>query len=112
MHCETLSETMDTSQRDKKPSMGMLLSDAVERMLHLQPAAQDRRTHNLTQKKANIRAVSVREGFQNMRARSDTMTQRLQHYREQHEASFRKAKTDAAPHDATVKLILGKPSRT
>jgi hypothetical protein len=102
---------MDTSQRDKKASMGTLLGDAVERMLRLQPALPDRRTYNLTQKKANIRAVSVREGFQNMRARSDTMTQRLQHYREQHEASFRKSKTEPEPHDGPVKLILGGPAK-
>ena len=88
--------------------MGTLLSDVVERMLRLQPvAAADKRSQNLTQKQANIRAVSVREGFQAMRARSATMTQRLQHYRERHEASLRKAKAEPAPHDDTIKLILG-----
>ena len=98
---------MDSSGHDKKPSMCTLLSDVVERMLRLQPVdAVDKRSQNLTQKRANIRAVSVREGFQAMRARSDTMTQRLQHYREQHEASLRKGK-EPAPHDETVRLIMG-----
>lgn len=102
---------MDSSQHDKKPSMGTLLSDVVDRMLRLQPVvATDKRSQNLTQKQANIRAVSVREGFQAMRARSDTMTQRLQHYRDQHEASFRK-KAEPAPHDDTIKLILGGSSK-
>ncbi len=102
---------MDSSQRDKKASMGTLLGDVVERMLRQQPAVPDRRSQNLSQKQANIRAVSVREGFQNMRARSDTMTQRLQHYREKHEASFRKGKSEPAAHDDTVKLILGESSK-
>jgi len=89
--------------------MGTLLGDVVERVLRLQPSeATDKRSQNLTQKQANIRAVSVREGFQNMRARSDTMTQRLQHYREQHEASLRK-KAEPAPHEDTIKLIMGTP---
>ena len=99
---------MDSSQRDKKPSMGTLLSDVVDRMLRQQPAMPDRRSYNLTQKQANIRAVSVREGFQNMRARSDSMTQRLQHYRERHAASL--GKSEAAPHEDTIKLIMAATS--
>jgi hypothetical protein len=99
---------MDSSQHDKKPSMGTLLSDVVDRMLRLQPVAVgDKRSQNLTQKQANIRAVSVREGFQNMRARSDSMTQRLQHYRDRHDASLRKADAETAPHEDTIKLIMG-----
>lgn len=103
---------MDSSQHDKKPSMGTLLSDVVDRMLRLQPAVgSDKRSQNLTQKQANIRAVSVREGFQNMRARSESMTQRLQHYRDRHAASLGKAAP--APHDDTVQLIMhGVPSKS
>jgi hypothetical protein len=101
---------MDSSQRDKKPSMGTLLNDVVDRMLRMQTAVPDRRTYNLTQKQANIRAVSVREGFQNMRARSDSMTQRLQHYRERHAASLGKPAGEAAPHEDTVKLFMQEPS--
>ena len=87
--------------------MGTLLSDVVDRMLRdAAGCAGPDASHNLTQKQANIRAVSVREGFQNMRARSDTMTQRLQHYREQHEASFAQRQAEPAPHDDTVKLIM------
>ena len=102
---------MDSSQHDKKPSMGSLLSDVVDRMLRLQPAVgSDKRSQNLTQKQANIRAVSVREGFQNMRARSESMTQRLQHYRDRHAASL--GKPAPAPHDDTVALIMhGVPSK-
>ena len=101
---------MDSSRHDKKPSMGALLGEVVERMLRLQPADGDKRSQNLTQKQANIRAVSVREGFQNMRARSESMTQRLQHYRDRQAASLGKAAP--APHDDTVQLIMrGTPSK-
>ncbi len=72
---------MNASHRDKKASMRTLLSDVVDRMLRLQPAAGDEWSDDLTQKQVNIRAASVREGFQTMRARSDEMAQRLQHYR-------------------------------
>lgn len=70
--------------------MGTLLSDVVDRMLRLQPFIAENRTENITQKQANIRAASVREGFQSMRARSDGMAERLQHYRRKHAASLGK----------------------
>ena len=103
---------MDSSQHDKKPSMSTLLSDVVERMLRLQPAVgSEKRSQNLSQKQANIRAAGVREGFQAMRARSESMTQRLQHYRDRHAASF--GKSAPAPHDDTVQLIMrGAPSKS
>ena len=41
------------------------------------PPVPDKRLQNLAQKRMNIRAVGVREGFQAMRARSEEMTQRL-----------------------------------
>ena len=81
---------MDSSQSDKKTSMSSLLSGVVERMLRLQPVAVDDKTRNLAQKQANIRAVSVREGFQSIRARSDEMAERLGHYRRQHTAMIAK----------------------
>jgi hypothetical protein len=93
-----------SSQSDKKPSMGTLLSDVVDRMLRVQPAVVDKRSENLTQKKANIRAASVREGFQSMRARSDEMAQRLQHYRRQHAASLGKSDTDLESEPAQIVL--------
>jgi hypothetical protein len=93
-----------SSQSDKKPSMGTLLSDVVDRMLRVQPVVADKRSENLTQKRANIRAASVREGFQSMRARSDEMAQRLQHYRRQHDASFGKA--DVQPETDTPGIVL------
>ncbi len=81
---------MDSSQRDKKTSMGNLLSGVVDRMLRTQPVVVDDKLRNLAQKQANIRAVSVREGFQSIRARSDEMAERLGHYRRQHIAMIAK----------------------
>ncbi|MEP6483712.1 MAG: hypothetical protein ABJB01_04630 [Rudaea sp.] len=81
---------MDSSQRDKKTSMGNLLSGVVDRMLRLQPVVVENKMQNLAQKRANIRAVGVREGFQSIRKRSDEMTERLGQYRRQHAAMIAK----------------------
>lgn len=67
-----------------------MFSNVVDKMLHVQPVVVDKRELNLAQKKANIRAVSVRKGFQSILARGDEMTQRLNHYRRQHEAMIAK----------------------
>jgi hypothetical protein len=85
---------MDSSQRDKKTSMSSLLSGVVDRMLRTQPVAVDDKTRNLAQKQANIRAVSVREGFQSIRARSDEMAERIDMYRCQHAAMIAKRDGD------------------
>jgi hypothetical protein len=81
---------MDSNSHSKKTAMGNLFSNVVGKMLHVQPAVIDKRELNLAQKKANIRAVSVRKGFQSILARGDEMAQRLNHYRRQHEAMIAK----------------------
>ena len=81
---------MDSFQRSKKMSMGNLLSGVVDKMLRLQPVVADNREINLVQKQANIRAVSLREGFQSILARGDEMTKRIDHYRRKHEAMIAK----------------------
>ena len=76
---------MDSSQRTKKISMSNLLSGVVDKMLRLQPVVVvDNRAINLAQKQANIRAVSLREGFQSILARGDEMTKRIDFYRRKH----------------------------
>ena len=95
-----------SSQNDKKPSMGTLLSDVVDRMLRLQPAVVDKRSQNLPQKQANIRAAGVREGFQSMRARSDEMAQRLQHYRQKQAVSLGKTDTESKVDTAAPEIVL------
>ena len=78
-------------------------------MMHVQPAVVDKRELNLAQKKANIRAVSVRRGFQSILARSGEMTQRLDHYRRQHEAMIAKrdgAETAEPAQDASAETIV------
>lgn len=75
---------MDSSQRTKKISMSNLLSGVVDKMLRLQPVVVDNRAIDLAQKQANIRAVSLREGFQSILARGDEMTKRIDFYRRKH----------------------------
>lgn len=77
---------MDSSRREKKISVANLLSGVVDKMLQLQPVVVEDTALTLAQRRANIRAVSVREGFQSIRARSDEMTERLEQYRRQREA--------------------------
>ena len=102
---------MDSSQRDKKPSMTNLLSGVVDRMLRLQPVVVDDRMQNLAQKQANIRAVGVREGFQSIRARSDAMNERLSYYRRQHAAMIARQKGfDIAPPDDSESDAIVIPS--
>ena len=57
----------------------------VDRMFGSEPLPQqpDKRMQNLAQKRMNIRAVGVREGFQAMRARSEEMAQRLEAFKKQ-----------------------------
>ncbi len=86
--------------------MSTLLSDVVDRMLKLQPVAGDARSENITQKQANIRAASVREGFQSMRARSDGMAERLQHYRRKQAVLLGKTDSEASADDASSQIIL------
>ena len=81
---------MDSSRRNTKTGVGNLFSNVVDKMLRVQPVVVDKRELNLAQKKANIRAVSVRKGFQSILARGDEMTQRLNHYRRQHDAMIAK----------------------
>ena len=81
---------MDFSQRNKKISMRNLLSGVVDKMLRLQPVVAENREFNLVQKQANIRVVSLREGFQSILARGDEMTTRIDFYRRQHAAMIAK----------------------
>ena len=84
------SSSRNTKTAGTKTALSSLFSNVVDKMLHVQPALVDKRELNLAQKKANIRAVSVRKGFQSILARGDEMTQRLNHYRRQHEAMIAK----------------------
>jgi hypothetical protein len=76
---------MDPSQRNKRFSMNTLLSGVVDKMLRLQPVVPEKNhALDLVQRQANIRAVSLREGFQTIRDRGAEMSQRLDHYKRQH----------------------------
>ncbi len=71
---------MATAARDSKG----FFTHMVDRMFGSAPApVVDKRAQNLAQKRMNIRAVGVREGFQAMRARSEEMAQRLEAFKKQ-----------------------------
>ena len=75
---------MASSSRHGAKSVAGFFTSVVGRMLGgAQPPAVvvEKRTQNLAQKKMNIRAVGVREGFQAMRARSEVMAQRLEAFK-------------------------------
>jgi len=72
----------------KGVSVAQLFNTVVEKVLGSEPApVVDRKMQNLAQKQANIRAVSVRKGFQAIAARSDEMAQRLAQYNKQRNKS-------------------------
>src|ERR1700722_1466592 len=103
------SASRNTKTGGTKMALGSLFSNVVDKMLHVQPAAVDKRELNLAQKKANIRAVSVRKGFQSILARGDEMAQRLNHYRRQHEAMIAKrdgVETAEPAEDASTETIV------
>ena len=66
----------------------------------------DKRMQNLAQKRMNIRAVGVREGFQAIRARSEEMAQRIEAFKQQrrHEPSATPGAADAGEAVETIVL--------
>ena len=68
----------------KKAAVTNFLTSVVDRVLGAETApVVDKKMLNLAQKQANIRAVSVRKGFQQILARSDEMAQRIEQYKQQ-----------------------------
>jgi hypothetical protein len=98
---------MDSSESNKKMGIGGLFG-IVDKMLGVPPVVVDKRELNLAQKQANIRAVSVRKGFQSILARGDEMAQRLNHYRQQHDAMVarREGVDVAASEDPSSETIV------
>jgi hypothetical protein len=74
---------MDTFS-EKRSAVANFLNTVVDRVFGAESAPQvDKKMQNLAQKQANIRAVSVRKGFQQILARSDEMAQRIEQYKRQ-----------------------------
>jgi hypothetical protein len=91
----------------KGVSVAQLLSTVVERVLGSAPEpVVDRKMLNLAQKQANIRAVSVRKGFQAIAARSDEMAQRIAQYNKQLGKNGAANETPAEPSEQAETIVL------
>ena len=71
------------SKQGSRGSVKNFFNNVVERVFGNEPAPVEKKMQNLAHKQAKIRAVSVRRGFQAIRARSDEMAQRLEEYKRQ-----------------------------
>lgn len=71
---------MDTS---KLVTVASFLNAVVDRVLGPEALPVENKTLNLAQKRANIRAAGVRDGFRAILARGDEMTQRIEAYKKQ-----------------------------
>ena len=83
----------------------------VDRMFATEPLpVPDRRTQNLAQRRMNIRAVGVREGFQAMRARSEEMAQRIEAFKKQRRHDTMETPASVDPVEQIETIVLA--SRT
>lgn len=71
---------MDTS---KLVTVTSFFNAVVERVLGPEALPVENKTLNLAQKRANIRAAGVRDGFKAILARGDEMAQRIEAYKKQ-----------------------------
>jgi hypothetical protein len=97
---------MSSSGHGAKSVAGFFMN-VVDRVFGAEPPppAVDKRAQNMAQKRMNIRAVGVREGFQAMRARSEEMTQRIEKFKKQRlPTDAAQAATDAAEQGETIVL--------
>ena len=79
----------------------------VDRMFAPGPVpVLDKRTQNLAQKRMNIRAVGVREGFQAMRARSEEMTRRIEAFKKQRRSETTEAPVSIDPAEQIETIVL------
>lgn len=70
------------SKKGSRKSVTKFINTVVDRVFGGEPLPVEKRMQNLAHKQANIRAASVRHGFEAMRARNEEMASRLEHYRQ------------------------------
>ena len=103
---------MRTVPQTKMHSVAGFLDRVVDRVFGTAaPPPPERKMQNLAQKQAHIRAVSVRQGFQTIRARSDEMAQCLaafKHRQEKH-GTVPAASIDPVEEVETIVLSSGEP---
>jgi hypothetical protein len=71
---------MDTS---RLVTVSSFFHAVVDRVLGSEAPPVDSKSQNLAQKRANIRAAGVRDGFKAILARGDEMAQRIEAYKKQ-----------------------------
>ncbi len=74
---------MGFSRSGTKTSVASFFLTVVGRMLGPEVVPVEKKSLNLAQKRANIRAAGVREGFRTILARGDEMAQRIETYKKQ-----------------------------
>lgn len=104
---------MFTSNRTDKRSIADVVVATLNSIFRGAPRTVpvDKREQNLTQKRAHIRAVGVREGFIAMRSRSDAMARRLEQLK-QHDRRADESSTESAgakPNEEVIVLSSTEP---
>jgi hypothetical protein len=93
---------MDTS---KLVTVTSFFNAVVDRVLGSEPPLPvDTKMQNLAQKRANIRAAGVRDGFKAILARGDEMAQRIEAYKQQQRIRHGEASIDPAESEESIVL--------
>jgi|SRR5450432_4158173 len=92
---------MVSSKPGAKASVASFFTSVVDRMLGSAVAPVEKKTLNLAQKQANIRAAGVREGFRAILARGDEMAQRIETYKKQRNRNGESPQTSIDPPETT-----------
>ena len=99
---------MDTS---RLVTVSSFFNAVVDRVLGPEALPVENKTLNLAQKRANIRAAGVRDGFKAILARGDEMTQRIEAYKKQRARSGeRSAAIDQPESGESIVLSSTDPS--
>jgi hypothetical protein len=97
---------MGFSKSGTKTSVASFFTNVVERMLGPEVVPVEKKTLNLAQKRANIRAAGVREGFRTILARGDEMAQRIETYKKQRNGNGPSQPAQIDPPDAPETIVL------
>jgi len=96
---------MDSSKSETRASVASFFTTVVDRVFGSEIPLVETKALNLAQKRANIRAVSVRRGFQAILARGDEMTQRIETYKKQRN-HHSEPRTSIDPTEPTETIVL------
>ena len=96
---------MGFSKSGTKTSVASFFTNVVGRMLGPEVVPVEKKTLNLAQKRANIRAAGVREGFRTILARGDEMAQRIE-TKKQRNGNGQSQQAQIDPPDADESIVL------